>query len=114
MQPPFPNDKGVVEPLFSQYAENRLLMSLSGMFVSGMKENLANIEIAINKGDFAAMARHCHKACGSAATYGFVELKDSLALLENGAQSHMPAIELKMLLRLVHHVAVRVFAGIET
>lgn len=81
------------QPIQSAFASDEIVTSLLSVFLEELRAHLAAIQAALASGDYPGVARLAHKARGAAATYGYPELSEKLAMLESSAVVEVPDAE---------------------
>ncbi len=82
------------EPLISEFAHDRDMVDLIEYFVGEMQTRVAYIERAWSDQDISKLREFAHQLKGAAAGYGFPQITDSAAELEEGLDQEAAAADL--------------------
>ena len=99
-------------PVFSSQPYDDILLSSLEGFGKLLRERITSLRELIAAEDRAGFVAVCHKAAGSALTFGYGEIARQLKIMEDAAKRGAPQVELGMLLKLAAKLADRILLGI--
>lgn len=75
------------QPLYSDFADDPVMMELVELFVSELPQRLEAIEQALAQSDAAAVAKLSHQLKGAGGGYGFAQITERAAVVEKHAKA---------------------------
>ncbi|MEM8835294.1 MAG: Hpt domain-containing protein [Planctomycetota bacterium] len=89
------SDGPVSEPILSEFSDDPEMMELVELFVSEMPGRIQELERCFEQGIADQLAGVAHQIKGAGAGYGFSQMTDAAATLENairGGETDLPSL----------------------
>lgn len=87
------SDGPVTEPILSEFSDDPEMMELVELFVSEMPERVSELQRCFDQGVADELAGVAHQIKGAGAGYGFGQMTDAAAKLENAIRAGQTDLE---------------------
>ena len=94
-------------PLVSEFADDPDMADIVEMFLDELPERINSLESAIKDGDAELLQRLAHQLRGAGTGYGFPQITDAGAVLEDGIRDGKPPAEIRELYDNLHRTCSR-------
>jgi HPt (histidine-containing phosphotransfer) domain-containing protein len=94
-------------PLISEFHDDPDMAEIVAMFLEELPERIESLEHAVSHGDIEELQHLAHQLRGAGTGYGFPEITETGAELEDGIREQRPTHEIRELYNRLHQTCVR-------